>query len=342
MRIAWVVLALALVAAGVAYWTMESYLATPVGSDVATTITVKRGMTLHPLLGALADKGVLHHPDWLYVYARLRRQGQLRSGTYEVQAHQTPAEILSMFVEGRVQLEAFTMAEGLNRWQVRTLLDAAGWIPAAQFDALCDNPTLLADSHVAGPTCEGYLFPETYKFARGVPPSAILQTMFAAYRRQLAEVTAHGRGPLNLSEKQFTTLASIVEKETGAASERPHIACIFYNRLRAKPMWRLETDPTVIYAATLADPHFDGNITRSHLRTLDNPYNTYRVYGLPPGPIANPGRAALLATAQPSTCSDFFFVSSNNGTHIFCPTLDCHNKAVQKWQVDYFRGSRTH
>ncbi|RYF05569.1 MAG: endolytic transglycosylase MltG, partial [Deltaproteobacteria bacterium] len=133
------------------------------------------------------------------------------------------------------------------------------------------------------------------------------------------------------------TLASIVEKETGAPEERAHIACVFYNRLRARPAWRLETDPTVIYAAILADPHFDGNLKRTHLRDLDSPYNTYRHVGLPPGPIANPGRAALQAVSLPSTCGDFFFVSSNHGRHVFCPDLACHNRAVQRWQIDYFR-----
>ena len=145
---------------------------------------------------------------------------------------------------------------------------------------------------------------------------------------------------MNLDDLQFTTLASIVEKETGAAKERPRIACVFYNRMKESPPWRLETDPTVIYAATLADPNFDGNIKRSHLRTFDHPYNTYKRRGLPPGPIASPGRAALEAVKSPSDCGDFFFVSMNNGEHVFCPTYDCHKAAVQKWQIEYFRNKR--
>lgn len=132
-------------------------------------------------------------------------------------------------------------------------------------------------------------------------------------------------------------MASIVEKEAGVAEERAHIACVFYNRMVGKPAWRLQTDPTVIYAATLADPNFDGNLKYKTLHHLASPYNTYRVYGLPPGPIANPGRRAFEAVAQPSVCKDYFFVSSNNGHHVFCPTLECHNSAVKKWQVDYFR-----
>ena len=342
MRIAWLLLVLILAAGGGAYWVGQDYLRTPVGGSVETTITIKRGTTLRPVLHELHDKGVLSHPDWLYAYARARRTAQVMLGTYEIQSSQNPVQILSMLLEGRVQLESFTMAEGLNRWQVRALLHAAGWMTPAQFDALCDDAKFLADSHLPGPTCEGYLFPETYKFARGVPPSAILQTMFAAYHRVIADVMQDPQMAVPLNEGQFATLSSIVEKETGASQERPHIACVFYNRLKAKPPWRLETDPTVIYAATLTDPNFDGNLTRNHLR-LEHPYNTYHIYGLPPGPIANPGRAAFQAVAHPADCKDFFFVSSNNGQHIFCPDLTCHNAAVTKWQVEYFRGKhRSH
>ena len=318
-------------------WLAWHDLNTPVGGTATAVVTVKRGTTLRPVLDELQQRGVLASPTILYAFARLKHTTSIRTGQYEVHADQNPRTVLTMFVEGRVMLEAFTVPEGLNRWQVRDLLVSAQWMTSEQFESLCDDKKLLANHQIPGPSCEGYLFPETYKFARGVPPAQILQTMFAAYKRELAAATAGGVGPMGLGERQFVTLASIVEKETGSPVERPHIACVFYNRLRAKPAWRLETDPTVIYAATLADPHFNGNLTRAHLRTLENPYNTYKVYGLPPGPIASPGRAALDAVAKPSACADYFFVSSNNGQHIFCPTLDCHNKAVQKWQVEYFR-----
>jgi UPF0755 protein len=331
-------------AAAATAWGLEAYLQQPHTNQAAAQIEVKRGARLRPVLDELAQHGVLEHPGLLYAYARLTRSVQVRSGIYHFEANASPKEILITLNEGRVTLEQFTVAEGLNRWQIRDLLSQQGWLTPAAFDSLCDDVAFLRANHIPGPTCEGYLFPETYKFARGVAPSALLQTMFVAYRRQLAALTAAHHGhlplPLPLDEKQMVTLASIVEKETGAPEERPHIACVFYNRLRAKPAWRLETDPTVIYAATLADPNFNGNLTRRHLHELDNPYNTYRVYGLPPGPIASPGAAALAAVVAPRACSDFFFVSSNNGQHIFCPTLKCHQEAVQRWQIDYFRHPR--
>ena len=217
------------------------------------------------------------------------------------------------------------------------MLAQKGWMSGEAFDSLCDSKPFLDSQTIPGPTCEGYIFPETYVFARGVSAEHLFETFFKAYRRAVEAVTASGRGPMDLNEREFITLASIVEKETGAAHERPRIACVFYNRLRAKPAWRLQTDPTVIYAATLENPDFDGNIKRSHLRKMKNPYNTYLNYGLPPGPIASPGQEALDAVRSPANCNDYFFVSKNNGEHLFCPTLTCHNNAVNKWQVEYFK-----
>jgi UPF0755 protein len=334
-----------LVASACAVYVVHAYLDSPAAGSQTAQVEVKRGARLRSVLNDLAHAGVLRRPSWLYAYARLCQTTQVRSGTYSFAAEMSPRQVLATLAAGQVVLEQFTVAEGLNRWQIRDLLAQGHWLTVSQFDALCDDKGFLQANHVPGPTCEGYLYPETYKLARGVTPSAILQMMFAAYRQRVALLTAAHGGhlalPLGLNERQMVTLASIVEKETGAPQERPRIACVFYNRLKAKPPWRMETDPTVIYAATLSDPNFNGNLTRHHLHELDNPYNTYRVYGLPPGPIASPGAAALQAVAEPAACGDYFFVSSNNGQHIFCPTLQCHEAAVKKWQVDFFRHPRS-
>lgn len=315
---------------------LRSYLHRPAGGDAKEIVTVASGTTLRPVLSKLAELQILARPSWLYLYARVSGHTEVRSGEYELKAQQTPLQILLVLEEGRVRTEQVTIPEGLNRWQVSELLAAKGWMEPATFDKLCDDQGLLAKHKIPGPSCDGYLFPETYTFARGVSPTLIFAALFEAFGRMLAEVRQRGSGPLGLSSRELTTLASIVEKETGAPSERPHIACVFYNRLQAKTPWKLQTDPTVIYAARLLDSSFDGNLTREHLRRMESPYNTYKVFGLPPGPIANPGRAALAAVCQPVTCNDYFFVSKNDGTHEFCATLKCHNLAVQKWQVDYF------
>ena len=323
--------------AAAALWARRA-LHAPLGGPTLAVLDVERGATLRPVLAELAARGVLAHPTVLYAWARYRHLTHVRSGRYEVRAEQSPLTILKMLNEGRVLFEDVTLAEGLNRWQVRAVLAQAEWMPPADFDRLCDDADFLARHHIPGPSCEGYLFPDTYKFARGVAPQAIFQKMFAGYRQAYQSVVhAHGFGPLALGEREFMTLAAIVEKETGVAAERPRIACVFYNRLRARPPWRLETDPTVIYAATLADPNFNGNLTRKHLHGLESPYNTYKIFGLPQGPIANPGRAAMEAVAQPALCKDYFFVANNRGEHIFCPTLKCHAAAVDTWQVQYFR-----
>ncbi len=332
-----VLLVLGAAAAGVLAWRVGAWVEQPIGVTEARTITVKRGATLKPTIAELAAQGLVEHPQWLYLWAREKGRTTIRAGEYLVEATDTPASLVDKLVAGKVKTEQFVVVEGHNRWLVRDALAGARWMTPAQFDGLCDDPAFLARHRIPGPTCEGYLFPETYTFARGLAPEAILGAMFDMFHKVYADVTAKGRGPLDLDERKLVTLASIVEKETGAPDERPHIACVFYNRLTAKPAWRLETDPTVIYAATLADPAFDGNLKRDTLHKLDSPYNTYRVYGLPPGPIAHPGRASLAAVVEPTACKDFFFVSMNNGTHLFCPTLGCHNKAVEQWQVQYFK-----
>lgn len=312
----------------------------PVGTDTALVVEVQHGARLRPVLFELHRAHLIRHPYWTYLWARVTGHTRVTSGTYKLSAKQSPVELLAMLAEGRVSLERVTIAEGLNRWQVRDLLVAQGWMTKLQFDTLCDDAALLKQHKVPGPTCEGYLYPETYTFARGVSPRDMFGNMYDAYRQQVQRAMARSQAPMALDERQFATLASIVEKETGAPKERPRIACVFYNRMRATPPWRLETDPTVIYAATLADPKFDGNIKRYHLHELDSPYNTYRVVGLPPGPIANPGAGALDAVAQPMACPDFFFVSKNHGEHVFCPTLKCHTRAVKTWQIDYFKKNK--
>lgn len=300
---------------------------------------VENGERMRTILRRLTDEKALSRPDWVYAYARLTDQATALTGTYAIRPGMTPKDVVDTIHEGRVLTESFTVAEGLNRWQVRDLLARAEWMSADDFDHWCDDAAFLQSQQIPGPTCEGYLYPDTYSFARGVSAKSIFETLFATFHRNYLDVTERlGTGPLGFPMRKFVTLSSIIEKETGAPEERPRIACLFYNRLTdKKEKWRLQTDPTVIYAATLEDPNFDGNLKTWHLRELKNPYNTYTNFGLPPGPIANPGRSAFEAVAKPAVCEDYFFVSKNNGTHVFCPTLACHNAAVKKWQIDYFK-----
>ncbi|HSI05370.1 MAG: endolytic transglycosylase MltG [Myxococcota bacterium] len=335
-----VVLLLAGGVAAFAYRQVAAYVNAPVGVPVET-FEVKRGASLGSVLEELRVAGVISKPKWVYYWARANKLPALKAGPYEIEAKQSPLEILAMFAEGRVKTEAFTIIPGLNRWQTRDLLAASNWIAKADFDRMCDDQQFLARFAIPGPTCDGYLYPETYKFARGVTPESVMQAIFESWKKNFTEATKTGRGPRNFSPRELMTLASIVEKETGVSGDRAHVACVFYNRLAAKPPWPLATDPTVIYAATLLDPKFDGNIKTWHLHEMESPYNTYRVRGLPPGPISSPGRAAMEAVVSPMQCNDFFFVSMNNGQTVFCPTYECHEAAVQKWQVNYFRKGKS-
>jgi UPF0755 protein len=336
-----VLLVVAAAAAGITLWRVSGYMHAPLGVRETTTITVDRGHTLKTVLGELETAALVTHPRWVYAVARFHDRTTIRAGMYDLTPDDTPLSLLDKLAFGKVKTEQFVVVEGRNRWTLRDELVEAHWMTAADFDRLCNDAAFLAKHGIPGPTCEGYLFPETYTLARGLAPEAIFAAMLGMFQKVYKDVTAPGRGPLDFDMRKVVTLASIVEKETGAPDERPHIACVFYNRLKAKPAWKLETDPTVIYAATLTDPAFDGNLKREHLHGLDSPYNTYRVHGLPPGPIANPGRAALQAVVTPVDCPDFFFVSMNNGTHVFCPTLGCHTKAVEQWQVRYFKKAKT-
>ncbi len=328
--------AAALLSGALVFFYVRSYGGAELSAATGKVFTVKRGATLRQVVEELSTQGVIDSPRRLYWYGRLARLTQVRAGEYELTPQDTAHTLLDKLQSGRVRTEQFQVIEGHNRWQVRAALAAARWMAPAEFDRLCDNQAFLDAHEVPGPSCEGYLYPDTYTFARGLAPDAIFGAMFALFHKNFRAATLEGTGPLGLGMRELVTLASIVEKETSAEEERPRVACVFYNRLKAKT-WSLDTDPTVIYAATLADPSFDGNIKRSHLRTFEHPYNTYRNKGLPPGAIANPGRKAFDAVVKPAACPDFFFVSMNNGRHVFCPTLACHEQAVQEWQVRYFQ-----
>ena len=323
----------------VAYTQFNIYLHKPHGPKKTLQFKIDKGQTLKPLLSQLETLGAIEHANILYRYARIKKMGALQHGDYVFESPKSPLEVLNMIERGATKFEQFTVPEGLNRWQIKDILVRGHWLQAKEFEQLCDDQTFLKNAGIPGPSCDGYLFPETYTFASGVSAKTIFNTMFNLYKKTYQQVQQGKSPPMPFSQLQLTTLASIVEKETGASGERKRIACVFYNRMLAKPAWRLETDPTVIYAATLDEPGFDGNLKRRHLRELKNPYNTYLNKGLPPGPIASPGKKALEAVFEPETCPYYFFVSKNNGVHQFCETLDCHNANVQKWQVDYFQKS---
>jgi len=289
--------------------------------------TVASGQGLKKTASLLEQKGLISDALYFTLLARIDKKDKLlKAGEYFLSTSMTPREILGQMVQGRVHLYRLTIPEGFNLVQIADAVAEAGLAPAESFLDTTRDPNTAKRLGIAAQTLEGYLFPDTYYFPRGLDSYAIIDTMVQQFRAAFAPHWEERAQALHMTLHEVVTLASIIEKETGAAEERPLISSVFHNRL--KKGMRLETDPTVIYGI----PDFDGNLTRKHLETY-TPYNTYKIKGLPPGPIANPGAQALEAALFPAESDYLFFVSKKNGTHQFSTTIQEHNAAVRKYQL---------
>ena len=290
-------------------------------------IDVPRGQSLKTTADLLHQKNVIKNPIKLVLIARLKGYDkQLKAGEYLLSAAMTPLQVLEIMVKGEVKLHKLTIPEGYNIHQIAELVAQAGFGTKEDFSLAASNITLVQKMGVKAATLEGYLFPDTYFFPRDATINQIISTMVKRFWSIFTPPWKDQSQSLGLTVHQIVTLASIIEKETGAPFERPLISSVFHNRLRKK--MRLESDPTVIYGIE----NFDGNLTRKHLKTR-TPYNTYQIKGLPAGPIANPGRASLEAALYPDKTAYIYFVSKKNSTHHFSTTLKEHNRAVRKYQL---------
>ncbi|MHA7839368.1 MAG: endolytic transglycosylase MltG [bacterium] len=325
-----IVFALALVfGAGAAAWWIQSALA-PVEKDPSradvVSFEVAPGDSLGRVARSLEAEGLVRDARAARWYARAEKLGsELKVGEYALSRSQSTPEILGILAEGRVRTHAVVIPEGLRATEIADRLAEAGLADREAFLEIVRDPETSRRLGVEGPGLEGYLFPDTYRFARGLPAERIAAAMVEEFRSVYRELEPEARRQ-GLSMRELVTLASIVEKETGVASERPLIASVFLNRIDRG--MRLETDPTVIYGI----PDFDGNLKRVHLEDPGNPYNTYRIRGLPPGPIASPGRAALEAVLAPADSPYLYFVSRNDGTHVFSKTYAEHTRYVDRFQ----------
>jgi UPF0755 protein len=311
------------------------FAAAPFGAGTKT-VNVPPKTGPHALARLLAENGVVANADKFYLHLHyFRRNAAPRAGEYEFDLPFSPDDVLGKLTRGEVKLYRFTVPEGLRADEMAPLVATTGLCSATEFLALARAPESAKKLGVPANSLEGYLFPDTYSVPRSAGCAGIVQAMVSRFKQAWALAQPHRAPEVKLSEAEAVTLASIVEKETGQAEERPHVSCVFHNRLhKGIP---LATDPTVIYSVLLQNNfQWDGNLHKTDLQRK-HPYNTYLVKGLPPGPIANPGEAALVAALHPMKCDDLFFVSRNDHTHVFCPNLKCHQAAVQKWQVDYFR-----
>ncbi len=328
---------LAAAAVGALVWRQVSvFRETPYGSLEEKVIVVPQGASARAVVRLLARGGALSDERVASRYVRwLQRDPRpLRAGEYAFTGPLRPDEVLERIHKGEVRLHRFTVPEGLRADEIADIVGASGLAAEADFAAAIRDPALARSLGLPFASLEGFLYPDTYSFPRGVSARAIAEAMVARFKEEFAKANALRAPGVVLTMGEVATLASIVEKETGRPEERTRIACVFHNRLRLG--MRLQTDPTVMYATMLRTGRWSRNISRADLLT-PHPYNTYAVGGLPPGPIANAGAAALRATLAPASCNDLYFVSRNDGTHVFCPDLRCHNAAVQQWQVEYFR-----
>ena len=290
-------------------------------------INIRPGQTLNATADILYRKNIIKSEMKFVLIARIKGYDKrLKAGEYLLSPSMTPLQLLDIMVRGTVKLYKLTIPEGYNLFQIAELVGAANFGTQADFIQAATDSARVRQNGLEGETFEGYLFPDTYFFPREVTMERIIATMVKRFRAVFIPEWQARAQELGLTVHQVVTLASIIEKETGAAFERPIISSVFHNRLKKK--MRLETDPTVIYGIK----NFDGNLTKKHL-TTKTPYNTYKMKGLPIGPIANPGRASLEAALYPDDTKYIYFVSRKDSTHEFSTNLKQHNRAVRKYQL---------
>ncbi|GAC1529476.1 MAG: endolytic transglycosylase MltG [Ramlibacter sp.] len=289
-------------------------------------VDIEPGTLPRGVAQAVADAGVAVNPDLLYWYFRLSGEARLiKAGSYELEAGVTPRRLLRKLARGEESLRAVTLVEGWNIRQVRAVLAKEETL---RHDTVTlDDAALMALLGRPGQHPEGRFFPDTYTYARGSSDTALLKRALRAMdKRLLAAWELRSPQAVVRTPDEALILASIVEKETGKGSDRPLVSAVFNNRLRVG--MPLQTDPTVIYGI---GPSFNGNLRKVDLQT-DTPWNTYTRPGLPPTPIAIPGRASLLAALQPAASKALYFVARGDGSSYFSETLDEHNRAVNKYQ----------
>jgi UPF0755 protein len=328
VRIILLVVLVLCLAAGWVGFSFYRYTTTPAGtSETRTVVWIKPGQGFSETVAQLEKAGLVRYPEKFRWLAYLKRnERKIRAGEYMLSASMTPSTILDTLVRGKHLLHKVLIPEGATVFEIGQILEKAGLVSAEAFSQAAFDPGLIKALGVEGDTLEGYLFPETYRFPKGVTAAQIIKKMVGHFRTVFTPEWTERTHALGFTTHKVVTLASIVEKETAKPEERGLIAAVFLNRL--KRHMRLESDPTVIYGIK----DFDGNLTRKDLETM-SPYNTYRIKGMPPGPIANPGRASIEAVLYPSEEPYLYFVSKNDGSHHFSPTLREHNEMVRRYQL---------
>ncbi|MBZ0111044.1 MAG: endolytic transglycosylase MltG [Thermoanaerobaculia bacterium] len=326
-------LAVGIAAAGWSWWQRELHRPFK-GYAGEVEIDIPSGTATAAILDRLATQGILDNAELTRLYLRLEGSPSLQAGRYRFDEALTVAQVIDRLHRGDVVLRPAILIEGLTLEEAATGLAEQGFGDRDQFLRLFRDPSLIHDLDPEAESLEGYIYPDTYHFPHGTTEASVVEslvgTFLRRYHEQVEPLLPPGSGR---TVREIVTLASVVEKEAQLDSERATIAGVYSNRLRRGIA--LYADPTVIYALKLAG-RWDGNIRKSDL-AMDSPYNTYLYPGLPPGPICSAGVRSLVAAAQPADVPYLYFVSRNDGSHVFAATLSEHNRNVDKWQKQYWR-----
>lgn len=300
-------------------------------------VEIPQGASAAEIRRRLVDAGVVRDGYLFRVALWWTGEAQsLKAGEYRFDRAITPIDVVHKLARGDVYTRRITFPEGLTIAEMAKVYESHGLGTAKDFIAAARDVKLIEDIDPHATDLEGYLFPETYALPRRAPASRMIAAMVDRFRSTIAQDVAQRAEAQGFSIRQVVTLASLIEKETARAEERPLVSAVYRNRLKVG--MAMQADPTVVYALEKAG-HYDGNIHKEDL-TFDSPYNTYKYPGLPPGPIAAPGKASLEAAVAPADVAFIYFVSRNDGSHVFAQTLAQHNANVHEYQVMYFRRQR--
>jgi len=308
-----------------------SYCITPYScKPVDIIINIPEGTSFKKVSAILSEKSIIRKSIRFTLLAKLKNaEHQIKTGEYCMALPLTPLEVLDKLTRGDVVTYSVTIPEGKTIFDIAKIMEASGLGSTAGTLEKMRDPEFIKSTGIEEESLEGFLFPDTYHFSRDTVPEMILRRMVVKYKNVVNKEIVKQAEKTGLSIEDVIILASLVEKETARNFEKPLIAAVFLNRL--KKGMRLECDPTVIYGVKLEDPNFSKRLRTKHLRK-ETPYNTYQIFGLPKGPICNPGLGSIKAVLNPEKTDYLYFVSKNNGTHQFSKTLREHNKAVNKYQ----------
>ncbi|RMH74179.1 MAG: endolytic transglycosylase MltG [Gemmatimonadetes bacterium] len=315
-----VMLMLGLVLMGVAFYVYQTLATQSILITNPQLIVIPQGASLTKIGDLLQSEGIITDAGDFILLSKIQGQTtQLKAGRYQLSPGQTLLDVIHQLAAGKTHEETITIPEGLTRHEIASRLQQYAGLDSAVFVGLTENPVFCQSTGINQPTLEGYLFPDTYRLEWGITEETLIRRMVNQFKKQLTEKDLNVAATMGLTLHEVVTFASLVEKETAVPEERPIIAGVFHNRL--KKGWKLETDPTVLYALG----EHKKRLLYKDLE-VDSPYNTYKYAGLPPGPICNPGAAALKAVIYPAEVEYFYFVAKGDGSgrHTFSRTNQEH------------------